>query len=65
MDAAAPLLTTPDKAAQVILDAVQADKRRAFIGADAQLFKLMAMLPPGVYQNAIRLGARVGARFAR
>jgi NAD(P)-dependent dehydrogenase (short-subunit alcohol dehydrogenase family) len=57
--------TTPEKAAQVILDAVQADKRRAFIGTDAQLFKLMAMLPPGVYQNAIRLGARVGARFAR
>jgi len=57
--------TTPEKAAQVILDAVQADKRRAFIGADAQLFKVMAMLPPGVYQNAIRLGARIGTRFAR
>lgn len=57
--------TTPEKAAQVILDAVQADKRRAFIGADAQLFKVMAMLPPGVYQNAIRLGTRLGARFAR
>jgi NAD(P)-dependent dehydrogenase (short-subunit alcohol dehydrogenase family) len=57
--------TTPEKAAQVILDAVQADKRRAFIGADAQLFKLMAMLPPGVFQNAIRLGTRVGARLAR
>ena len=56
--------TTPEKAAQVILDAVQADKRRTFIGADAQLFKLMAMLPPGVYQNVIRLGARMGARFA-
>jgi butyryl-CoA dehydrogenase len=57
--------TTPEKAAQVILDAVQADKRRAFIGADAQMFKLMAMLPPGVYQNAIRLGTRLGARLAR
>ena len=57
--------TTPEKAAQVILDAVQADKRRAFIGADAQLFKLMAILPPGMYQNAIRLGTRLGARFAR
>ncbi|HAS12314.1 MAG TPA: acetoin dehydrogenase [Acidimicrobiaceae bacterium] len=57
--------TTPEKAAQVILDAVQADKRRAFIGTDAQLFKFMAMLPPGVYQNAIRLGSRLGARFAR
>jgi len=57
--------TTPEKAAQVILDAVQANKRRAFIGADAQLFKIMAMLPPGVYQNAIRLGTRIGARFAR
>lgn len=57
--------TTPEKAADVILDAVQANKRRAFIGADAQLFKIMAMLPPGVYQNAIRLGTRLGARFAR
>ncbi|HEX4868379.1 MAG TPA: SDR family NAD(P)-dependent oxidoreductase [Acidimicrobiales bacterium] len=57
--------TTPEKAAQVILDAVQSNKRRAFIGADAQLFKLMAMLPPGVYQNAIRLGTKLGARFAR
>ena len=58
-------MTTPDKAAQVILDAVQADKRRAFIGPDAQLFKIMAMLPPGVYQNAVRLGSRLGARLAR
>ena len=57
--------TTPEKAAQVILAAVQADKRRAFIGSDAQVFKLMAMLPPGVYQNAIRLGSRLGARFVR
>ena len=59
------LRTSPEKAAQVILDAVQADKRRAFIGADAQLFKFMAMLPPGIYQNAIRLGSRLGARLAR
>jgi len=58
-------MTTPEKAAQVILDAVQANRRRAFIGPDAQLFKLMSMLPPGVYQNAIRLGTKLGARFAR
>ena len=58
-------MTTPEKAAQVILDAVQADKRRAFIGPDAQLFKLMAMLPPGVYQNVIRLGAKLGPRLTR
>jgi butyryl-CoA dehydrogenase len=57
--------TTPEKAAKVILAAIQSDKRRAFIGADAQVFKVMAMLPPGVYQNAIRLGSRVGARLAR
>jgi len=58
-------MTTPEKAAQVILDAVQANKRRAFIGPDAQLFKLLAMLPPSVYQNGIRLGTKLGARFAR
>ncbi len=57
--------TTPEKAAQVILDAVQADKRRVFIGTDAQVFKLMALLPPGLYQNAIRLGTRIGARIVR
>jgi butyryl-CoA dehydrogenase len=53
-------MTSPDKAAKVILDGVARNKRRVFIGPDAQLFKAMALLPPGVYQNVIRLGARIG-----
>ena len=53
-------MTSPEKAAQVILEGVARNKRRVFIGPDAQLFKVMAMLPPGVYQNLIRLGAKVG-----
>lgn len=46
-------LTTPEKAARVIVDGVQRDRRRVFIGPDAQLFKAISYLPPGVYQNVI------------
>lgn len=53
-------MTSPEKAAKVILDGVARNKRRVFIGPDAQLFKAMSLLPPGVYQNLIRLGAKVG-----
>jgi butyryl-CoA dehydrogenase len=53
-------MTTPEKAAQVILDGVARNKRRVFVGPDAQLFKLISVLPPAVYQNLIRLGAKVG-----
>jgi NAD(P)-dependent dehydrogenase (short-subunit alcohol dehydrogenase family) len=52
-------ITTPERAAKTILRAVERNKRRAFVGPDAQLFKLLSHLPPGIYQNAIRLGARV------
>lgn len=58
-------MTTPEKAATVILDAVVADKRRAFIGPDAQVFKVLSMLPPSLYQNAIRLGTKLAPRLAR
>ena len=53
-------MTSPEKAAEVILDGVARNKRRVFIGPDAQVFKVMSLLPPAVYQNLIRLGAKVG-----
>jgi butyryl-CoA dehydrogenase len=53
------LRTTPERAAQVILRAVELDRRRAMIGADAQVFKLLALTPPGLYQRLIRLGTRI------
>jgi butyryl-CoA dehydrogenase len=45
--------TTPDKAAQGILRAVEKNKRRVMIGPDAHVFDLIARLPPGIYQRAI------------
>src|SRR4051812_20954027 len=42
--------TTPEKAAKVILAAVESDKRRVLIGPDARLFDLAARLPAGIYQ---------------
>ena len=53
-------MTSPEKAAKAILDGVVRNKRRVFIGPDAQLFKMLSLLPPGVYQNVIRLGTKVG-----
>lgn len=50
--------TSPEKAAKVILAAVQADRRRVLIGPDARLFDLAARLPAGVYQQVIVRGAR-------
>lgn len=51
-------LTTPERAANVILDAVVHDKRRVMVGPDAQLFKFLSLAPPGVYQRLIALGSR-------
>lgn len=45
--------TTPDEAAVVILRAVEKNKRRAMIGADARIFDVAARLPPGLYQRII------------
>lgn len=53
-------MTSPEKAATVILDGVARNKRRVFVGPDAHLFKVMSLLPPAIYQNVIRLGAKVG-----
>lgn len=45
--------TTPAKAAAGILRAVEKNKRRVMIGADAHVFDILARLPPGLYQRLI------------
>ena len=54
--------TKPAKAATVIADAIEADKRRVLIGPDARLFDVVSRLPIAVYQKAIVRGARRRAR---
>lgn len=58
-------LTTPEKAAEVIVDGIQRNRRRVFIGPDAQLFKAMSMLPPFLYQNVIGSAMVLGRRLRR
>jgi len=52
--------TTPERAAQLILRAVEKNKRRAMVGADAHVFDMAARMPPGLYQRVI---GRAGSRF--
>ena len=51
-------ITSPEKAAKVIIRAVQLDKRRAMVGPDAHALDVLARMPPGLYQRLIALGAR-------
>ncbi|MGI9602361.1 MAG: SDR family NAD(P)-dependent oxidoreductase [Acidimicrobiales bacterium] len=52
--------TSPERAAVQILRAVEKNKRRAMIGADAHVFDLGARLPPWAYQRIIgRIGRRM------
>ncbi len=51
-------LTSPDKAAQQILAAVQANHRRALIGPDAKAIDLISRLPAGLYQRVLIRGAK-------
>lgn len=44
-------ITTPDKAARIILKAVQRDKRRVLVGPDAVLLDKMQRLFPTLYQR--------------
>ena len=57
--------TTPEKAAAVILAAVERDKRRVLIGPDARLFSLLGRTSPALYQPLIALGTRSGLRADR
>ena len=51
-------MTTPARAAKVIVKGIERDKRRVLIGPDAYLFSLISKLPPGAYQPMIARGAR-------
>ena len=56
--------TTPERAAALIVRAIEKDKRRAMIGPDSHVFDLAARLPPSAYQWALRAaGRRAEGRF--
>jgi NAD(P)-dependent dehydrogenase (short-subunit alcohol dehydrogenase family) len=50
--------TTPDRAAEQILRAVERNRRRALIGPDAVLFDLASRLPAGLYQRFLVAAAK-------
>jgi NAD(P)-dependent dehydrogenase (short-subunit alcohol dehydrogenase family) len=58
------LRTSPEQAAQVIINGVLANKRRILIGADAVASDLMQRLLPAFYQRLVVGAMRLGARFA-
>jgi len=51
-------MTTPEKAAAVILRAVERDKRRVTIGADAKVIDLISRLPAAIPQTLLVKGVR-------
>ena len=51
-------MTTPDKAAQQILQAVRRNRRRALIGPDAVLFDVGSRLPAAVTQRIVKALAK-------
>ena len=57
--------TTPTSAARQILAAVQGNRRRTLIGADAHVIDFLARLPFSFLTRAIATGARVRKRFGR
>ena len=55
-------VTTPDKAAQVILKAVKRNSRRVLIGNDAKATDMMQRLLPQVYQKLVTTSFRLANR---
>ena len=53
-------ITTPKRAAKVIVRGVEKDKRRILIGPDAWAISLLSKLPPGLYQGVLARGAARG-----
>ncbi len=47
-------ITGPDKAAEIILRAVQKDRRRVLVGPDAHVIDGLARLLPGAYQGVVK-----------
>lgn len=58
-------MTSPEKAAKEILAAVQADRRRALIGPDANLIDFLARLPFSLFHRGLSLGSRLPTRGKR
>ncbi len=58
------LRTTPEKAAQVIINGVLGNKRRILIGPDAYALDGMQRLLPALYQRLVTLSMNLAARFA-
>jgi NAD(P)-dependent dehydrogenase (short-subunit alcohol dehydrogenase family) len=54
-------ITTPEKAALVILRAVEKNKRRVLVGPDAYVFDWMVRLLPSLYQRIVIFFARQAA----
>lgn len=53
-------ITTPKRAAKVIVRGVEKDKRRILIGPDAWVISLISKLPPALYQGVLARGAGRG-----
>lgn len=53
-------ITSPKRAAKVIVRGIEKNKRRVLIGPDAWAFSLVSKLPPGAYQGIIARGAQRG-----
>ena len=50
-------ITSPDKAARQILNAVRRDRRRALIGPDAKVIDFISRMPAALYQTVLTRGA--------
>jgi butyryl-CoA dehydrogenase len=57
--------TSPEQAARAIIRAVERDRRRVTIGADAKVIDLVSRLPSAVYHWPVIGGLRVGRRFLK
>ena len=55
-------ITTPAKAAEVILDAVKHDKRRVLIGGDAKATDIMQRMLPTIYQKIVTTSFKLANR---
>jgi butyryl-CoA dehydrogenase len=55
-------MTTPEKAARVILGAVERNKRRVLVGPDAKAIDLLSRLPAGLYQRVLARGMGLQSR---
>ena len=56
------LRTSPEQAAKVILTAVERNRRRVLIGADARVIDLLPRLPQSIYQRTLSTGFRLMRR---